>query len=446
MAEQNPNARPDEQTPEQDALEKSLEELSLDELLASVKDDLARVDAMMDGPGDAAQPEQPDAPAPDTPDAAEEASKPGMQPLFEPKIPEEYADLTVDQETQPESQEPEKKRPRLPSGIRVLLYVCCVLAVAVLLAVAVWRCADDVLSLTKEDAEVTVSIPDGAVNIRLDGQKEFRQNSEHIQIVSKTDKDGIDIRIAPFTKSENVHIPVILSKSGFHDLVYNDFFVGEGADVTIVAGCGIHNCGDCDSEHDGIHTFYIGKNAKVHYIEKHYGEGEGSGKRILNPQTIVYLEEGASIVMDTSQIGGVDDTKRYTKCEANGANSEVQINEKLLTAGDQHAVSEMDVILNGEGSRTRVVSRSVAKEASTQIFYPRVQGNAPCFGHVSCDSIIMGAAKVRSIPEISCNHVDAALMHEAAIGKIAGEQLLKLETLGLTPEEAEEKILEGFLR
>ena len=278
-----------------------------------------------------------------------------------------------------------------------------------------------------------VGIPDGAVNIRLDGQKEFRQNSEHIQIVSKTDKDGIDIRIAPFTKSENVHIPVILSKSGFHDMVYNDFFVGEGADVTIVAGC-------------GIHTFYIGKNAKVHYIEKHYGEGPGTGKRVLNPQTIVYLEEGASIVMDTSQIGGVDDTKRYTKCEANGANAEVQINEKLLTEGTQHAVSEMDVILNGAGSRTRVVSRSVAKESSTQVFYPRVQGNAPCFGHVSCDSIIMGAAKVRSIPEISCNHVDATLMHEAAIGRIAGEQLLKLETLGLTPEEAEEKILEGFLR
>ena len=170
MAEQNPNARPDEQTPEQDALEKSLEELSLDELLASVKDDLARVDAMMDGPGDAAQPEQPDAPAPDAPEAAEEAPKPGMQPLFEPKIPEEYADLTVDQETQPESQEPEKKRPRLPSGIRVLLYVCCVLAVAVLLAVAVWRCADDVLSLTKEDAEITVSIPDGATISQIAGE------------------------------------------------------------------------------------------------------------------------------------------------------------------------------------------------------------------------------------------------------------------------------------
>lgn len=290
------------------------------------------------------------------------------------------------------------------------------------------------------------TIPEGAYNIRSNGALAGRNTTANIDIVSKPDGSGIDIHIKPGTKNESVHIPVVLSQSGLKDLVYNDFFVGEGADVVIVAGCGIHNCGDCDSEHDGIHTFYIGKNAKVHYIEKHYGEGEGSGKRILNPQTIVYLEEGASIVMDTSQIGGVDDTKRYTKCEANGANSEVQINEKLLTAGDQHAVSEMDVILNGEGSRTRVVSRSVAKEASTQIFYPRVQGNAPCFGHVSCDSIIMGAAKVRSIPEISCNHVDATLMHEAAIGKIAGEQLLKLETLGLTPEEAEEKILEGFLR
>ena len=284
------------------------------------------------------------------------------------------------------------------------------------------------------------------MNIRSDGQKAFRRNSEHITIESKTDKDGIDIRIAPGTKHESVHIPVVLTKPGFQDMVYNDFFVGEGADVTIVAGCGIHNCGDCDSEHDGIHTFYIGKNAKVHYIEKHYGEGEGRGKRILNPQTIVYLEEGASIVMETSQIAGVDDTKRYTKCVASGANSEVVITEKLLTHGEQHAVSEMDVILDGEGSRTRVVSRSVAKERSTQIFYPRVQGNTACFGHVSCDAIIMGEAKVRAIPEISCNHVDAALIHEAAIGRIAGEQILKLETLGLTPEEAEEKILEGFLR
>ena len=290
------------------------------------------------------------------------------------------------------------------------------------------------------------SIPDGAVNIRFDGKKAYRHNTENIEITSKTDKDGIDIRIKPFTKHEDVHIPVVLTASGMHDMVYNDFFVGEGAEVRIVAGCGIHNCGDCDSQHDGIHTFYVGKNAKVTYIEKHYGEGEGSGKRILNPQTIVYLEEGASITMETSQIAGVDDTKRYTKCVASGANSEVVITEKLLTHGEQHAVSEMDVILDGEGSRTRVVSRSVAKERSTQIFYPRVQGNTACFGHVSCDAIIMGEAKVRAIPEISCNHVDAALIHEAAIGRIAGEQILKLETLGLTPEEAEEKILEGFLR
>ena len=300
-------------------------------------------------------------------------------------------------------------------------------------------------SILKTVSDMT-GIPDGAVNIRLDGQKAFRQNSEHIQIVSKTDKDGIDIKIAPFTKSENVHIPVVLSRAGFHDMVYNDFFVGEGSEVTIVAGCGIHNCGDCDSQHDGIHTFYVEKNAKVTYIEKHYGEGEGRGKRILNPQTIVYLEEGASIVMETSQIAGVDDTKRYTKVVAEGAGSEVQITEKLLTDGEQHAISEMDVILNGAGSGTRVISRSVAKGSSTQLFYPRVQGNGPCFGHVSCDAIIMSAAKVRAIPEISCNHVDASLIHEAAIGRIAGEQLLKLETLGLTPEEAEEKILEGFLR
>ncbi len=289
-------------------------------------------------------------------------------------------------------------------------------------------------------------IPDGAVNIRSDGKKAFRQNSEHITITSKTDRDGIDIRIAPFTKDENVHIPVVLTESGRHDMVYNDFYVGEGAEVRIVAGCGIHNCGDCNSEHDGIHTFYLEKNARVTYIEKHYGEGEGSGKRILNPQTVVYLAEGASITMETSQIAGVDDTKRYTKCVAQGAGAEILITEKLLTHDDQRAESEMDVILDGEGSRTRVISRSVAKDGSTQIFYPRVQGNAKCFGHVSCDAIIMGEAKVRAIPEISCNHVDASLIHEAAIGRIAGEQLLKLQTLGLTAEEAEEKILEGFLR
>ena len=285
-------------------------------------------------------------------------------------------------------------------------------------------------------------IPTGAVNIRSDGQKAYRHNSEHIRIESKTDKDGIDILIDPYTKDESVHIPVVLTKSGFHDMVYNDFHVGEGAEVTIVAGCGIHNCGDCDSQH----TFYVGKNAKVTYIEKHYGEGSGTGKRILNPQTILYLEEGASVTLETSQIRGVDDTKRYTKGELNGKGAELIIHEKLLTHENQHAISEMDVFLNAENSKTQVTSRSVAQDASHQVFYPRVEGNCACFGHVQCDAIIMGHAKVRAIPEITCNHVDASLIHEAAIGKIAGEQILKLMTLGLTHEEAEQKILEGFLK
>ncbi len=290
-------------------------------------------------------------------------------------------------------------------------------------------------------------LPAGAVNIRSDGKKVYRHNTKQIEIISKTDKDGIDIRIQPFTKAESVHIPVVLTASGFHDTVYNDFFVGEGADVTIVAGCGIHNCGGCgDSQHDGIHTFYVGKNAKVRYIEKHYGEGDGQGKRILNPQTILYLEEGASVTLETSQLRGVDDTKRYTKAVLQGANAEIVITEKLLTHADQKAVSEMDVFLEGQGSKTQVISRSVAQDQSSQIFYPRVTGNCDCFGHVQCDAIIMGHAKVRAIPEITCNHVDASLIHEAAIGKIAGEQILKLMTLGLSHEEAEQKILDGFLR
>ena len=216
--------------------------------------------------------------------------------------------------------------------------------------------------------------------------------------------------------------------------------------VTINAGCGIHNCGSCDSEHDGIHTFHVGKNAVVTYSEVHYGEGEGEGKRILNPQTILYLEEGARVTLESTQIRGVDDTKRYTKAVLKGENAEFIVQEKLLTHGNQVADSVMDVFLDGENSSCRVISRSVAQDESTQTFYPRVVGNTACFGHVQCDSIIMGKAKVRSIPEISCNHVDAGLIHEAAIGKIAGDQILKLQTLGLSYEEAEEKILEGFLR
>ena len=299
--------------------------------------------------------------------------------------------------------------------------------------------------ILQEVADMANIPAQGAVNIRSDGKKAFRQNTKNITIESKTDKDGIDIRIAPGTRAEHVYIPVVVTESGRHDMVYNDFFIGEGADVQIVAGCGIHNCGDCDSEHDGIHTFHVGKNARVTYVEKHYGEGEGTGKRILNPQTILYLEEGATVTLETVQIRGVDDTKRYTRAVV-GENAEFVIQEKLLTHGQQKAESEMDVFLNGAGSKTRVVSRSVAQDDSVQIFYPRVEGNCPCFGHVSCDAIIMGKARVRAIPEITCNHVDAGLIYEAAIGKIAGEQILKLMTLGLTAEEAEEKILEGFLR
>ena len=286
----------------------------------------------------------------------------------------------------------------------------------------------------------------GAVNIRADGKKAYRSNTPNVRIESKTDKEGIDIFVEPHTVADHVYIPVVITEDGFHDVVYNDFYIGEGARVTINAGCGIHNCSGCDSEHDGIHTFHIGKNAQVTYSEVHYGDGDGEGKRILNPQTILYLEEGAKVTLETTQIRGVDDTKRYTKAVLSGANAEFIVQEKLLTHDQQNAESEMDIILDGENSRTRVISRSVAQDNSVQVFYPRVVGNTACFGHVQCDSIIMGKAKVRSIPEISCNHVDAGLVHEAAIGKIAGDQILKLQTLGLSYEEAEAKILEGFLR
>lgn len=299
--------------------------------------------------------------------------------------------------------------------------------------------------LLEKIADMKDGQAEGAVNVRVDGKKVLRNSTDTIRIESKEDKDGIDIFVQAGSKNGSVHIPVVLTETGFQDKVYNDFFIGEGAEVEIVAGCGINNCGCDDSQHDGIHTFYVGKNAKVTYSEKHYGEGIGTGKRILNPETIIYLEEGASMTLDLSQIGGVDDTKRYSKCEV-GKDAELIIQERLLTEGDQSAGTEMDVFLKGDNARTRVISRSVAKGSSTQVFYPRVQGDCACFGHVSCDAIIMDDSKVRSIPEITCNHVDATLIHEAAIGKIAGEQLTKLMTLGLTAEQAEEKILEGFLR
>lgn len=287
--------------------------------------------------------------------------------------------------------------------------------------------------------------PKGAYNIRKNGQLDSRASTANIEIVSKEDKPGIDILIKPGTKNESVHIPVIITQSGWEELVYNDFHIGADCDIVIVAGCGIHNAGGDATKHDGVHTFYVGENSKVQYVERHYGEGEGTGKRIMNPQTIVYLERGATIQLETTQLRGVDSTKRYTKVIV-GEEAEAVITEKLLTHDHQKAESEMDVILAGKGASGRVISRSVAQDSSEQIFYPRMVGEDRCFGHVQCDAIIMDSAKVKAIPAITANHTDAQLIHEAAIGRIAGDQILKLMTLGLSEAEAEEEILSGFLR
>lgn len=286
--------------------------------------------------------------------------------------------------------------------------------------------------------------PVGAVNIRKNSGCASRQSTENIQITSKKDKPGIDIHIKAGTVGETCYIPVIITESGLSEMVYNDFYIGEGCDVDIVAGCGIHNEGHKESRHDGIHTFYVGKNAKFRYAEKHYGSGDGTGGTVMNPQTIVYLEEGASVVMDTTQIRGVDSTKRDTKIVC-GKNAEAVITERLLTHGDQWAESNMEILLNGDGAKSRVISRSVGQDTSTQVFYPRMVGNADAFGHVQCDAIIMGNAKIRAVPEVAANCMEAQLIHEAAIGKIAGDQLIKLQTLGLSAEEAEDCILQGFL-
>ena len=299
--------------------------------------------------------------------------------------------------------------------------------------------------LLEKIADMNPDEVSGAFNIRKDCGCASRAVTENINIESKTDKPGINITIKAGTKGEKCYIPVIITESGVVEMVYNDFFIGEDCDVTIIAGCGIHNCGEEESRHDGIHTFYVGKNSKVTYVEKHYGDGDGSGEKIMTPQTVVHLEEGAFLKMDTTQIKGVDSTKRYTKIVC-GKGAEVVVTEKLLTHGSQLAESEMDVVLDGEGATGRIISRSVAQDASTQVFYPRMVGNAQCFGHVQCDSILMGEAKIKSIPAIIAEHPDAQLIHEAAIGRIAGDQILKLMTLGLTEEEAEEKILNGFLR
>lgn len=288
-------------------------------------------------------------------------------------------------------------------------------------------------------------VPEGAYNIRSNGKLAGRNTTANIDIVTKTDKPGIDIIIKEGTVNESLHIPVVLSESGMKDMVYNDFFIGDNSDVTIIAGCGIHNCGVDTSEHDGIHTFFIGKNAKVRYVEKHYGEGDGTGERILNPTTIIHIDENGYMEMESVQIKGVDSTDRVTEADLK-AGATLVVKEKLMTHGKQHAVSKFDVNLNGEGSSANVISRSVAKGESEQTFISNLNGNNQCAGHTECDGIIMDHAKVNAVPSLSANHLDASLIHEAAIGKIAGEQLIKLMTLGLTEEEAEEQIVNGFLK
>ncbi|MDD2553319.1 MAG: SufD family Fe-S cluster assembly protein [Desulfotomaculaceae bacterium] len=286
--------------------------------------------------------------------------------------------------------------------------------------------------------------PKGAYNIRKNGVGVDRSVTPNIEIRTKIDKPGIDIIVKPGTKGESVHIPVILTAEGLHDLVYNTFDIGAGADVTIIAGCGIHNPGDKNAQHDGVHNFIIRKGARMRYVEKHYGEGKGEGKRILNPRTIVEVEEDGYAEMELVQISGVDNTLRETEAFVHD-NGHLYMVERMLTDGDQFAESRMTVELIGLDASTQIISRSVARDNSQQIFYPRVIGLNRCRGHVQCDSIIMQGAKVRSIPEISAQHADSQLVHEAAIGKIAGEQLIKLMTLGLSEKDAEDTILEGFL-
>lgn len=299
-------------------------------------------------------------------------------------------------------------------------------------------------NLLKAIADIE-STPMGAYNIRENGKGIARNTTANIDIANKSDKPGIDIIIKPNTKNESVHIPVILTESGFNDIVYNDFYVGENADVVIVAGCGIHNSSCETSEHDGIHTFHLAKGSKVKYIEKHYGDGDGTGERILNPQTIVYLEDDSTLEMETVQIKGVTSTIRETKGELKN-NTNLVITERIMTAGNQFAKTVFDVDLNGTNSSVHVASRSIARDNSVQEFISNINGNTKCFGHVECDAIIMDNAKVISTPQIVANDVDASLTHEAAIGKIAGEQLIKLMSLGLTEKEAEEQIINGFLK
>ena len=304
---------------------------------------------------------------------------------------------------------------------------------------------DEIQKTLLEQVAGLHEMPTGAYNIRANGSSIERNTTANIDIVTKEDKQGIDIVIKSGTKKESVHIPVILSQSGLTEMVYNDFYIGDDCDVTIVAGCGIHNSGDQESRHDGIHAFYIGKNSHVKYVEKHYGSGDGMGQRIMNPQTIVNVGENSFMEMETVQIKGVDSTIRTTDAKLEDG-AKLIITERLMTHGNQKAESHFSVELNGVDSSANLISRSVARDNSYQLFESKMLGNNKCAAHSECDGIIMDNAKISAVPEVTANHLDAALIHEAAIGKIAGDQIIKLMTLGLTEEEAEEQIVNGFLK
>ena len=284
-----------------------------------------------------------------------------------------------------------------------------------------------------------------AINIREDSQCAGRQSTENISIENKEGAPGIVIRVKPGTKGETVYIPACVTHAGVDDLVYNDFYIGEGADVTVQAGCGVHSEGEEQARHNGIHRFFLEKNAKVLYLEKHIATGNGTGEKRIDPVTDIELAEGASLEMDTVQLGGVTSTTRKTRAVLQ-KDARLVVRERIMTDGDEYARTDFVVRMEGEGGACDLVSRSVARGNSRQEFYSTIKGNAPCTGHSECDAILAENGKVLAQPGLEANHVDAQLIHEAAIGKIAGEQLLKLRTLGLTSEEAEEKIIQGFLK
>ncbi len=287
-------------------------------------------------------------------------------------------------------------------------------------------------------------IPSGSFNIRKNGDSIDRNSNKDIEIISKKNKSGIDIIVKDGVKNKSVHIPVILTLGGFSDLVYNDFYIGKDCDVTIIAGCGIHNATCKDSQHDGIHSFHIGENSTVKYIEKHYAEGNGEGKKILNPITKIVMKNGAKFDFESLQIGGVSYSVRKTFAKL-GKDCVLNVKENILTTENQYAKTCFKVDLIGENSKCEVVSHSVAQDNSKQEFISQIIGKNKCFGHVECDGILLDNARIISVPKIDAVCKDASLVHEAAIGKIAGEQLVKLMTLGLTQEEAEKIIIKGFL-